>query len=61
MSLHGRMVQRRRTTTYSAFVESDNGILLCTDVAARGIDVPDVDWIIQFDPPQVQSCPYRTC
>jgi len=26
-------------------------ILLCTDIVARGIDLPDVDWVIQYDPP----------
>ena len=28
------------------------GILICTDVAARGIDIPDIDVIIQYAPPQ---------
>jgi ATP-dependent RNA helicase DDX55/SPB4 len=27
------------------------GLLVCTDVMARGIDVPDVRWVLQFDPP----------
>ena len=30
-------------------------VLLCTDVAARGLDVPDVDWIVQYEPPQVRN------
>lgn len=51
-SLHGKMNQKRRERGLSTFAASDGGILLCTDVAARGIDIADVDWIVQFDIPQ---------
>lgn len=50
--LHGRMSQAKRERALQAFSSSANGVLLCTDVAARGLDIPDVDWIVQFDPPQ---------
>ncbi|KAK2121186.1 hypothetical protein P7K49_002572 [Saguinus oedipus] len=33
------------------FYKADSGTLLCADVAARGLDVPEVDWIVQCDPP----------
>ena len=51
MDLHGKQKQKKRTATFFEYVEKDTGILLCTDVAARGLDIPKVDWIIQFDPP----------
>lgn len=51
MDIHGRQKQVKRTTTFFQFCKSDSGTLLCTDVAARGLDIPKVDWIIQFDPP----------
>ncbi|GAB5031404.1 Hypothetical protein NocV09_00502720 [Nannochloropsis oceanica] len=51
MDIHGRQKQQRRTTTFFQFCRQETGILLCTDVAARGLDIPAVDWIIQYDPP----------
>jgi len=51
MDIHGKQKQQKRTTTFFQFCKDKTGTLLCTDVAARGLDIPDVDWIIQFDPP----------
>ena len=51
MDIHGRQKQQKRTTTFFQFMKEKTGTLLCTDVAARGLDIPEVDWIIQFDPP----------
>lgn len=51
MSIHGKQKQQRRTAVFPEFVNAKTGVLLCTDVAARGLDIPTVDWIIQYDPP----------
>ena len=36
-----------------------SGILVCTDVMARGIDIPEVNWVLQYDPPS--NARYREC
>jgi len=51
LSLHGQQKQQKRTTTFFEFCNAESGILLSTDVSARGLDIPRVDWIIQYDPP----------
>ncbi|CAK5281649.1 unnamed protein product [Mycena citricolor] len=51
LELHGKQKQQKRTNTFFEFINAPSGILLCTDVAARGLDIPQVDWIVQFDPP----------
>lgn len=51
LDLHGKQKQAKRTNTFFEFCNAKQGILICTDVAARGLDIPSVDWIVQFDPP----------
>jgi len=40
--IHGKQKQQKRTATFFEFCQADKGILLCTDVAARGLDIPGV-------------------
>ncbi|MCJ1224831.1 ATP-dependent RNA helicase dbp7 [Toensbergia leucococca] len=50
--LHGSLTQPIRTATLSAFTScTDPSILLCTDVASRGLDLPNIDLVIEYDPP----------
>ena len=51
LDLHGKQKQQKRTNTFFEFCNAKSGTLICTDVAARGLDIPAVDWIVQFDPP----------
>ncbi|OQO06142.1 ATP-dependent RNA helicase [Cryoendolithus antarcticus] len=51
LDLHGKQKQQKRTNTFFEFINAKHGTLICTDVAARGLDIPAVDWIVQFDPP----------
>ena len=51
LSITGEYKQQKRSTTFMEFCSLEKGILLCTDVAQRGLDIPDVDWVIQYDPP----------
>jgi ATP-dependent RNA helicase DDX18/HAS1 len=51
LHIHGKQKQQTRTTTFYEFCRNEQACLLCTDVAARGLDIPAVDWIVQYDPP----------
>jgi len=52
LKLHRKIKQEQRSKVHKTFLNLKWGILLTTDVSARGLDIPNIDWIIQFDPPQ---------
>ncbi|KYQ93565.1 putative RNA helicase [Tieghemostelium lacteum] len=49
--LHGRMKQWSRLDVFKQFCKSKAGTLFATDIAARGLDFPAVNWVIQVDCP----------
>ncbi len=54
--LHGNIPHKERHEIISKFTNTNNkskksSILITTDVAARGLNLPAVDWIVQYDPP----------
>ena len=51
LELHGKQKQTKRTQTFFEFVNAENGTLFCTNVAARGLDVPSIEYVVQYDPP----------
>lgn len=55
LGMHGKMVPKKRSGVYRKFVALEAGVLFCTDVAARGIDIPDVEWIVQLAAPKDPS------
>ncbi|KAK8726397.1 hypothetical protein OTU49_010251 [Cherax quadricarinatus] len=52
MSLRGSMHQLRRMAVYDDFCKKKTAVLFATDVAARGLDIPAVDWVVQVDCPE---------
>ncbi|MCJ1250623.1 ATP-dependent RNA helicase dbp4 [Trapelia coarctata] len=52
LHLHGRQKQTARLNITTKFAATKNACLLATDVVARGLDFPAVDWVIQLDCPE---------
>lgn len=50
-ALHGGLHQLKRMDIYNKFRDVRHCVLLATDVAARGLDFPEVDWVVQLDCP----------
>ena len=52
MALYGRQKQIKRVAIYNDFCRKKAAVLLCTDIASRGLDFPSVDWVVQLDCPE---------
>lgn len=50
--LHGDISQHQRDLTINQFRNKQFQVLVATDVAARGIDVSDIDLVVQYRPPR---------
>jgi ATP-dependent RNA helicase RhlE len=51
VAIHGDLSQRERTAALAAFRRRARRVLVATDVAARGLDIPGVSHVINFDLP----------
>ena len=60
LALFGRMNQTRRMCVYQSFFQRESAILFATDIAARGLDFPKVNWVLQLDcPPNTDEYIHR--
>lgn len=50
LALHGKM-KGGRFKVLEQFKKESKAILLCTDVIARGVDIPEMNWVLQWEPP----------
>jgi ATP-dependent RNA helicase RhlE len=51
ITIHGEKDQRERSEVMQSFKDGGCSVLIATDVSARGIDIPDVDYVINYDLP----------
>jgi superfamily II DNA/RNA helicase len=52
VTMHGDMTQQAREKALRRFEEKHVGVLIATDVAARGLDLDDITLVVNYDPPQ---------
>nr|QBK46515.1 DExD/H box RNA helicase 41 [Philasterides dicentrarchi] len=51
MELHGRQKTTKRMAIFYAFTEKKHAVMITTNLAARGLDFPAVNWVVQVDCP----------
>jgi superfamily II DNA/RNA helicase len=51
VDLHGNLSQHQRDRNLAAVADGDSRVLVATDIAARGVDIDDVELVVHVDPP----------
>ncbi|KAJ9576529.1 hypothetical protein L9F63_025575 [Diploptera punctata] len=59
-ALHGKM-KEKRYKVFDSFRKAASGVLICTDLMARGVDIAEVHWVIQYDPPSSAASFVHRC
>ena len=54
-AIHGDLPQQERSQVMERFYSGENKVLVATDVSARGIDIPDVEYVINYDLPDLSE------
>ncbi|MEM9547807.1 MAG: DEAD/DEAH box helicase [Bacteroidota bacterium] len=54
-TLHGDIEQKDRLATLNDFIKGNSTLLIATDVSARGIDIPNVNYVVNYDLPDKQE------
>ncbi len=52
MSIHGDKEQKDRLDVMNKFKKGETKVLIATDISARGIDIPNVDYVVNYDMPE---------
>ncbi|KAI0049515.1 DEAD-domain-containing protein [Auriscalpium vulgare] len=52
LHLYGKQKQMTRLQTFNRFTKMQHAVLFATDIAARGLDFPSVNWVLQVDAPE---------
>ncbi len=60
-ALHGGMKQGKRMGSFQEFNSSRAAVMFATDVAARGLDFPEIEWVVQADCPEDVAAYIHRC
>lgn len=59
--LHGKQPQIKRIALFKDFCSKNSSVMIATDIAARGLDFPLIDWVVHMDAPDTHETYVHRC